>query len=188
MTPVALTSLWLPILVSAFAVFIVSSIIHMALSYHRSDFVKAPQEDQLMDAMRRFNIPPGDYMIPCAGSPSAMNEPAFIEKMNKGPVAVMTVMKNGPWSMGPQLAQWFLFSVVVSLFAGYLSSRALGPGAPYLEVSQFASTVAFVAYALGQWPQTIWYQRKVSTSIKATVDGLIYGFVTGGVFGWLWPQ
>jgi len=185
---IPLTSLWMPILLSAVLVFIASSIIHMVLPYHRKDYRKLPSEDQVMDALRRFSIPPGDYMAPCATSPGAMKDPAFVEKRKKGPVAVMTIMPSGEWSMGPQLVQWFLYSIVVSLFAGYLTSRALEPGAPYLEVSRFASTVAFLGYALGQWPQSIWYRKSWSATLKNTFDGLIYGFLTGGAFGWLWPQ
>ena len=141
-----------------------------------------------MEALRRFSIPPGDYMVPCGGSPSAMKDPAFIDKMKKGPIAIMTIVGGGHWNMGPQLVQWFLFSVVVSLFAGYLTSRAVPAGAPYLVVSRFASTVAFMGYALAHWPQTIWYRKSLSTTIKNTIDGLIYGFITGGFFGWLWPS
>ena len=64
---VSIVSLWLPILLSAVIVFIASSIIHMLLKYHRSDFGRVPSEDEVMDALRPFNIPPGDYVIPCAG-------------------------------------------------------------------------------------------------------------------------
>jgi hypothetical protein len=90
--------------------------------------------------------------------------------------------------MGPQLMQWFGFCVVVSLFAGYLASRALGPGAEYLKVSQIASTTAFLGYAMSHWADAVWYKRSVTTLLKATVDGVLYGLLTGGVFGWLWPK
>jgi hypothetical protein len=185
---VSLTELWLPILLSAVLVFVASSIVHMVLPYHRTDFRAVPKQDEVMDSLRRFAIPPGDYMMPKPDNPAALRDAAFIDKMNKGPVAVMTVMRNGPWAMGGQLVQWFVFCLVVSLFAGYLASRALPPGSEYLKVSQVASTTAFAAYALGQWPLSIWYKRAVSTTLKGTLDGLIYGFVTGGVFGWLWPH
>ena len=71
---VSILSLWLPILVSAILVFVVSSIIHMFLPYHRSDFAKVPSEDEVMDALRKFDIPPGEYVIPCAGSPEVMRQ------------------------------------------------------------------------------------------------------------------
>jgi hypothetical protein len=185
---VPLTELWLPIVLSAVAVFIASAILHMVLPYHRTDYAKVPKEDDVMEALRKFAIPPGDYMMPRPGSPAAMKDPAFLDKMNKGPVAMFTVMPSGPFGMGKQLAQWFVFCLVVSLFAAYLSGRALPPGTEYLRVSQIASCTAFIAYALGLWPMTIWYKRSLSTTLKGTVDGLIYGFLTGGVLGWLWPK
>src|SRR5262249_36946718 len=64
-----LHALWLPILVAAVIVFVLSAIVHMMLPYHKSDFSKLPSEDAAMDALRPFNIPPGDYMVPCATGP-----------------------------------------------------------------------------------------------------------------------
>jgi len=43
---VSIISLWLPILLSAVAVFLVSSVIHMVFQYHKTDFKKIPSEDQ----------------------------------------------------------------------------------------------------------------------------------------------
>ena len=47
---VFVVSLWVPILLSAVIVLVASSIIHMVLPYHRTDFDKVPIEDALMDA------------------------------------------------------------------------------------------------------------------------------------------
>ena len=185
---VSLTSLWLPILLSAVAVFFVSFLLHMVLRYHVSDFAKLPGEEAIGDVIRAQNVPPGDYMMPHGGGPEAMKDPAFIAKMERGPIAVMTVMPSRKPTMGAELAGWFVFSLVVSLIAGYIASRAVAPGGTYLEVFRFAGTTAFVAYAGAQWSETIWYKRKLSTTIKNTIDGLIYGLVTAGVFGWLWPN
>ena len=123
---VPILSLWAPILVAAVVVFVASSILHMVLPYHRSDFRKVESEDALMESLRKLGIAPGNYMMPYAGSPSAMKDPAFIEKKKKGPVAVLTVMRDP--SMGASLAQWFVYCVVVSVFAAYVAGRALGPG------------------------------------------------------------
>lgn len=187
MNPVPLTSLWIPVLLSAVVVFLASSIVHMLLTYHRTDFGKLPSEAEVSDSLRRFNLPPGDYIMPHCSSPAEMKTPEFKEKWQKGPRMIVTVWGGGSMAMGSQLGQWFLFCVVVSLFAGYLTSRAVDAGAEYLRVSQIASTTAFIGYAMGQWPNVIWYKRSASTAIKGTIDGLIYGLLTGGVFGWLWP-
>jgi hypothetical protein len=185
---VPLSMLWLPILLSAVIVFVASSLIHMVLTYHRSDYRTMPSEGEVMEALRRFSIPPGDYIVPHASSPKEMESAAFKEKRARGPVMVATVMKTGAVTMGPQLVQWFIFCVVVSLFAGYIAGRALPPGSEYLDVHRFAGTVAFAGYGLGQWPNSIWFRRSWSSTIKSTVDALIYGLLTGGTFGWLWPQ
>ena len=185
---VSLTSLWLPILLSAVVVFIASSIVHMVLKYHHNDYGQLPAEAEVADALRKFNIPPGDYMLPRPAGPSDMNNPEFKARWERGPRMLMTVWAGGSLGMGPQLAQWFVFCVVVSLFAGYLASRALPPGAAYLDVSQIASTTAFLGYVMANWPGVIWYRRSVRATLLTTMDGLVYGLLTGGVFGWLWPQ
>jgi hypothetical protein len=188
MPSVSLTSLWLPVLVSAVVVFIASSVIHMVLTYHRTDFGKLPAEADIAEALRKFNMPPGDYVMPHCANPADMKTPEFKEKWQKGPRLIVTVWGAGSMGMGSQLVQWFIFSLVVSLFAGYVASRALGPGAEYLRVSQMASTTAFLGYAMSQWSGVVWYKRSAATAVKATIDGVIYGLLTGGVFGWLWPS
>src|SRR5206468_559 len=141
-----LTMLWLPILLSAIFVFVASSIIHMALPWHKSDYPKLANELQVLDALRPLAIPPGDYMMPRPATRQDMQSPEFVAKMKSGPVAMITVMPNGPVSMGRNLSQWFVYCVVVSVFAAYVAGRALPPGAAYLRVFRFAGTTAFIGY------------------------------------------
>lgn len=183
-----LHSLWLPILLSSVIVFLVSSIIHMASSWHRSDYPKVPNEDRVMDALRSLAIPPGDYMIPRPSSAKDMRSPEFTEKLQKGPVMMLTVLPNGPTPMARNLVLWFLYSAVVGLLAAYVAGRALPIGANYLRVFRFVGVTAFVGYSVALWQMSIWYRRAWSTTIKATVDGLIYALLTAGTFGWLWPR
>ncbi len=184
---VPVMSLWLPILLSALIVFVVSSVLHTVLSYHESDFGKIPDEDRLMDALRELEIPPGDYVVPCAGSRQVRGSDEFKERMKKGPVAFLTVFPSGPASMGSSLVQWFIYCLVVGIFAAYIAGRALGPEAHYLSVFRFAGATAFLGYALALWQNSIWYRRSWVATLKSTLDGLIYGLLTAGVFGWLWP-
>jgi hypothetical protein len=184
---VPLSSLWLPILLSAVFVFIASNLLHMVIPLHKADYRSVPSEDQVQAALRTFNLPLGDYMLPRPGSPGAMKDPAFLDKMKKGPVVVMTVM-SGEFNMGALMVQWFLFCLVVSLFSAYLASRALGPGAAYLQVSQIASCAGFMSFGLGVVPQSIWYRKSWGTTSRFLLDALIYGFVIGGTLGWLWPK
>lgn len=184
---VPVMSLLLPILLSAVAVFIVSSIIHMLLPYHRKDFSPIPAEAQVMDALRPFNLPPGEYVMPAPPRGGDFKAPEYVEKLNRGPVAFLNIMPNGPFNMVPQLALWFLYSVVVSIFAAYIAGRALEPGSSYLEVFRFAGATAFAGYGLGLWQNSIWYRRSWTTTLKSNFDALIYALVTAGIFGWLWP-
>jgi hypothetical protein len=182
---VPMMSLWAPILLSAVLVFVASSVFHMVLRYHRSDFHKVPAEDELMESLRKLGIAPGTYMMPYAESPGEMKDPAFIEKRKRGPVAILTIMRDP--SMARSLMQWFVYCVVVSVLAAYIAGRALGPGAEYLSVFRFAGCTAFVGYGLALWQNSIWYKIAWSTTFKLTIDALIYGLLTGGAFGWLWP-
>ncbi|MEO8674242.1 MAG: hypothetical protein ABI569_01610 [Casimicrobiaceae bacterium] len=183
-----LSALWLPILLSTVIVFVASSIIHMVLPWHKTDYPKVPDEDRVRDALRPFAIPPGDYMVPRCENSKELGTPEFAEKLNQGPVIVMTVLPNGQWSMGRNLGLWFLYCAVVGLFAAYVAGRALPAGASYAHVFQFVGATAFIGYALALWQMSIWYRRAWTTTIKATIDGLIYALLTAGTFGWLWPH
>jgi hypothetical protein len=183
-----LHALWFPILLSAVIVFVASSIIHMLSPWHKGDYPKMPNEDKVMDALRPLAIPPGDYMVPRPTDMKDMKSPGFLDKLNKGPVMVVTVMPNGMRSMGKPFAGWFTYSAVVSFFAAYVTGRALHPGSDYLHVFRFVGVTAFLGYSAALWQMSIWYSRSVSTTFKATVDGLIYALLTAGTFGWLWPR
>ena len=186
---VPLTSLAIPIVLSAVLVFIASALLHMVLvAWHKGDLERLPDEDRVMDALRPFALRPGNYAMPLAYGMAEMKNPAFIEKMKRGPVAFLTVGPSGPPAMGAQLFLWFLYCVVVSIFAAYIASRALGHGAQYLDVFRFAGTTAFAAYALGLMQESIWWRRKWSATIKSMIDGLIYALLTAGTLGWLWPR
>jgi hypothetical protein len=185
---VTLSALWLPILLSAVLVFLASSVIHMALPIHKNDLKKVPDEDAVQDAFRRMGITPGDYAVPCAASSRDLKEPAFVERMAKGPVVFMTVLPGGHSFMGTSLALWFVYCVLVSMFGGYVGGRALAPGANYLDVFRFVGTVAFACYAMSLPQASIWYKRNWGTTVRSMIDGLIYGSLTAGTFGWLWPR
>src|SRR4051794_15161584 len=118
-----LSTLWLPILVSAILVFVASSTIHMATPWHKADFRKIPNENQAMDALRPLAIPPGDYMMPDCRDMKEMKSAEFIAKREKGPVMIATVMPSGPVSMGASLVQWFVYSLVVGFFAAYVAGH-----------------------------------------------------------------
>ena len=183
---VSLTALWLPILLSGVLVFVASSIVHMVLGWHSGDFKKFASEDAVLDALRPFDLAPGDYVAPLPKNMKEMGTPEFKAKLARGPRVMLTVLgrDNG---MGRNLALWFVYSLVVSVFAAYVAGLTLGPGAPYMTVFRVASTTAFAGYALAIWQNWIWYSRSLGYTLRTTVDGLVYALLTGGAFGWLWP-
>ncbi|HEY8164214.1 MAG TPA: hypothetical protein VIF83_01550 [Gemmatimonadaceae bacterium] len=183
-----ISSLLIPILLSSVIVFVASSVLHMMIPWHRSDYPKVPNEDQLRDAIRPLGIPPGDYMVPRPAAREEMRSPEFMEKIRQGPNLIMTVLPAGPWGMARQLVMWFIYIVVVTVFSAYIAGRALPPASPFAEIFRFVCTTAFLAYAAGLWQTSIWYRRAWMTTIKSTVDGLIYGALTAATFGWLWPK
>ena len=184
----SLASLWLPILLSAVAVFIVSSVVHMVLPHHRTDFGKLPAEDETMRALAQGQTAPGTYMFPYAGSMAAMKDPAWVEKRTRGPAGIVTIMPPGVPRMSKNLIQWFIYSIVVSLFAAYIASRAQPPGAPSGGVLRFAAATAFFCYGVGIAHESVWFSRRWSVTFKYLFDALLYAFATGFVFVWLWPK
>jgi len=184
-----MSALWLPILLSAVAVFVASSIIHMALPWwHKTDYPRLPDEERFRSAVRPLAIPPGDYFVPRPANPGEMKSPEFLAKVNEGPVLVMTVMPSAMLGMGRNLALWFVYSLVVGAFAAYAASRALPPGTAYLRVFEVVAACAFAGYALALWQMAIWYRRAWNTTVKSTIDGALYALLTAGVFAWLWPR
>ena len=184
---VSLMSLWLPILLSAVFVFFLSSIVHMVLPYHRSDYDKLPDEDAVLLAMRKTGVGRGNFYLPHAVTPEEQRNEEIQKKLAEGPVAFVNVLPPGPVNMGKSLGTWFVFCLVVSLFCAYLASTTLGAGASYLSVFQVVGTAAFMAYGLGEVTNSIWKAQKWSTTFKSLFDGLLFALVTAGTCAWLWP-
>lgn len=185
MEPVLLSSLWLPIVVAAVIVFIASWAAWMVLPHHRSDWGKLPDEEAVRAALE--GVPPGEYTVPNAASKEDWKSEEWLDKAKKGPNAFISVVPAGLPNMGKNLLQWFIYCVVVSLFTAYVTGRAVAPGSSYLQVFQIAGTVAFLAYSAAHVTGAIWMGHQWRRTIKDVMDGLVYGLLTAGVFGWLWP-
>ncbi len=184
---VPLTALWMPILLSAVIVFIASSVMHMLLPYHRGDYQRLPDEDKLLGALRAAGLKRGLYIFPFC-THKEMKSPAMIEKYKQGPVGMMTIFPSGPPVMPKLLGTWFVFCLIVGFFVAYLTGRTVASGAHYLVVFRVAGTAAFLAYGLGHLSNGIWKGQTWSSTIKEVIDGLVYGLLTAGTFGWLWPR
>ena len=185
---VPITALWLPILLSAVIVFVVSSLIHMVLPIHKSDYRRLPEEDKVLDALRTAGVTPGAmYHFPYT-THQEMRSPEAVERFKRGPVGLLTVFPSGPPAMGKYLGQWFLYCLVVGVFVAYLTGRTQPPGTLYLQIFRVAGTTAFLGYGLAQLQDSIWKGQTWVVTCKHVFDGLIYGLLTAGTFGWLWPR
>jgi hypothetical protein len=182
---VDLTSLWLPILLSAIAVFIVSSLIWTVIQWHNSDWQKLPDEEAVRHALRGAS--PGQYSVPHAADNRARQASEWQGKFKEGPSAMMVVLSHGSMAMGKQLVQWFIYCLVISTLIAYVAAATLPAGAECLKVFQVTGTVAILAYAGSAAMGSIWFGHTWGRTLKDIVDGVIYGLLTAGIFGWLWP-
>jgi len=182
-----IASLWLPIVLSAIFVFIASSIMHMLLPYHRSDYRKLPEEEKLLGVLRGAGLTRGLYLFPFQ-THTEMNSPEAVEKYKQGPVGMMTVLPSAPPAMPKFLALWFGYCLLIGFFVAYLAWHTVAPGASYRVVFRVVGTAAFLAYGLGHLSNGIWRGQTWSATIKEVLDGLLYGLLTAGTFGWLWVK
>ncbi len=181
-------SLWWQVIVAAIVVFVISSILHMALKYHRSDFKPLPNEDGVRDALGKGSPPPGLYHTPYCSDMKETQEPAKKAQFEKGPVAIVTVLPTGLPAMPKYLGQWFLYCFLVSFTAAYVARMTLHPGDGGMLVVRVTGTVAFAAYAFGNILDSIWKGQPWSNTGRALVDGAIYAVATGATFCFFWPK
>ncbi len=182
-----LVALWLPILLSAVIVFIMSSIMHVVLTYHNSDFKPIAEEDKVSTAIRAAGVAPGYYMFPYCNH-KQMKSPEMQEKFKQGPVGMIVVRPNGMPNMGKHLGMWFAYCLLISFFVAYLTGHTIAHGTPYLAVFRVAGTAAFLAYGIGPVSNMIWKGHPAAMTFKEVFDGLVYALVTASTFSSLWPK
>ena len=182
---IALADLWLPILLSGIAVFIISSLIWAVIQYHNSDWQKLSDEDAVRSVLS--GTEPGQYALPHAEDNKAKADEAWQAKYREGPVAMLIVMPHGELGMGKQLGQWLVYCIIIAVFVAYIAGATLPAGADYLKVFQVTSTTAFLAHGGMAGMNMVWFGHSAGRTAKDLLDALIYGLVTAGIFGWLWP-
>ncbi len=183
----SLASLWLPVLLAAVFVFVVSSVVHMVLPLHKGDVAKLPDEQPVMDALRASGVKPGHYWFPGVCSMEEMKSPETQARFAQGPVGYLILRQNGMPSMGKSLLQWFVTSLVISLVTGYVATIGLGTEAAGDDVFRLTATVAFLAYAGATVNEPMWKGARWDVAWRFVFDGLLYGLATGAAFAWLWP-
>jgi hypothetical protein len=159
----------------------------MVRPFQRNDYKGLPDEEKVLGALRSVGVKPGLYVFPYC-THKDMKSPAVTEKFKLGPVGFMAVRPSGPVAMPKYLAQWFAYCLVIGFFVAYLTGRTVASGADYLAVFRVAGTTAFLAYGLGHLSNGIWKGQPWSVTFKEVIDGLVYGLLTAGTFGWLWPR
>lgn len=184
---IPLSALWLPIVLSAVAVFIASSIMHMVLPYHRTDYRQLPEEEKVLSALRAAGLKRGLYVFPFT-THKDMKSPAIVEKYNQGPVGMMTIAPNGPPVMPKFLGLWFGYCLLVGLLDACLAVHTMPTGERHRHVFGVVGLAAFLAYGVGNISNSIWKMQTWSMTIKEAIDGVIYALLTAAVFAWLWPQ
>ena len=183
-----LVGLWMPILVSSVLVFIASSLVWTVLGAHKWHIRGLPDEAGAREALAKQGVGPGMYTIPYSSSQAAMKDPAYQEKLAKGPVAVITVREPGVPNMGKFLGSWFLYVLFVSYTVAFVCGQTLGRGTPYMVVFKVAGAVALAGHSYAQIPAAIWWGRPWKSALKEFADGILYAALTAGSFGWLWPD
>lgn len=183
---VQLQELWMPILLSTVAVFILSFMMWMVLPHHRKDWLAVTDEDALMKAIGDQKLPGGQYNFPHCDGPEAMKDPVWNEKYAKGPKGFLVLMPDGPPNIPQSMIKSTVYNLLVTIVVAYVGTIALAPGSD--DVFRMIATVAFLAFggALG-WG-TIWFGRSMRSTLLEMVDALIYGLATAAIFTWLWPS
>ena len=184
---VTIGALWLPILLSSIAVWVASALVWTVMPHHKSDWAELPDEDAARRALTPQGLVPGLYSIPYAVTHKDLEDPETTRKFEEGPVGILTVMPSGTPTMGGKIMLSVIFYFVISIVVAYLASRTLDPGADYLAVFRVTGTVAWLAYGTATVPDAIWFGRPWSGIVKGLLDALVFGLLTAGFFGWLWP-
>ena len=179
----SIIDLWLPILVSSVLIWIVSALIWTVLPWHKDDFSKVEDEEGARAALK--GLSPGFYNVPHCVDQKALKDPATQQKFEDGPLAFITILPNGMPPMGRNMALSFLHGIFICVLCAYFVTRTVDPNASYLAVFRIAGTVTWVAYGVAYIQDSIWFGRPWSITMKSLMDALIYGLLTGGVFGWL---
>ena len=180
-----LAHLWLPLLLSAVAVWFWSFLSWAILPLHKGDSKALPDEEAFAAAVRPLNIPPGSYGFPNCSDHKERNDPAFQAKWKAGPVGLLNIwMPN--LNMGANMILSFAVYAVASCLIAYAGYAAI-PHASHAKAFQVAGTMGLLTYCFAFLPNMIWFQASKSTKVMAVFDGVVQGLLTGTIFALMWP-
>jgi hypothetical protein len=179
----SLVSLWLPILVSGVALFFASFAAWMILPHHKKDWIGLPNEEAVMQQLRKDNLSGGQYCFPYAAAPEDMKSESYKAKMQAGPRGTLTLWKAPP-NMGMNMFCTVLFFLIANAVIAYLAGMMIPPGSDRWFVFRFVGTAGVLTYGTANILNGIWFGRRMMSDI---VDGIAYGLITGAIFALLWP-
>ena len=177
-----MTSLLLPIALSAVALFFASFLSWMVMQLHRKDWVKLEKEDDFLKAVRKIGIPNGSYMFPGCETPEEMKNEEYKKKWGAGPCGIITIFSKV--NMGKNLGLTFLYFLVASFCLGYLAKLAIEPGEEFLAVFRFVATAGFMTFLAAIIQQAIWFHIRI---IGHVIESVAYAAISGAIFGVMWP-
>lgn len=180
-------SLWLPVVVSAVAVWLASAVVWMVLPHHRNDFQGLSNEDDLRATLRKGTVRPGQYVVPHVADRKRMKEPDVQKRWTEGPNAILTVLPSGLPNLARQLTAYFAFCVVASFITAYIARHTMSHGTATATVFRMTATVAIAMYATARIPDAIFMGVPWGTTWRNVADGVAYGLITGAAFALLWP-
>ena len=179
--------LWLPVVAAAVGVFAASSLIHMVIQWHKSEYRKLPNEDAVRDAIRAGAPAPGQYVLPHCADMKDMQSEAMRKKFTEGPIGFLTLKANGAPSMGGSLFLWFCYTLAVAAISGAIAMRVFGAQGSAHGAGHLVGLVSFLAYTGGSVQNGIWMGKPWRGVVLDALDGLIYGAVSMVAFTYLWP-
>jgi len=185
---VALSQLWIPILLAAVSVFVASSLSLGVFTWHNSDYLNLGNEDEVRAALRATSAAPGQYMLPYCLGAEAMKDPEMQKKWQEGPTGFLLMRGPGMPGMGATLGMWFAVTLVVAGLVGYLACSTLPAGASFGAVCRVAGVATFLAYGFGGVINAIWGAKPWGSAAKEVLDAFIYSVASACAFAWLWPR
>ncbi|MDA0589631.1 MAG: hypothetical protein O3C17_16640 [Planctomycetota bacterium] len=179
---VELVDLWLPILLSSVAIFIVSSMCWTMLPHHRPDLQKLDKEDEVIEFVRGLGVADGNYTFPYCGNPEDFKNSDLKKKWEDGPRGLLCTFPLA--SMGGNMAKTFVVWLLSVFSIAYLATMGITDQAAPLLVFRFFATASLLTYFVAVVPGSIWYHSRIKGHL---IDAIAYALIVGAIFAWRWP-
>jgi Flp pilus assembly protein TadB len=183
--------LWVPVVVSTAAMFMLSFVFWAALNVHAGDHDHIPnsKENELRDALARLGIGPGSYMFPKAMNHAEASSNEFQGQFFVKPSGTMMIFRKPNMALN-MLATAMLF-LVICLGVAYVAHLTLAKApaaASFWQVFRVVFTILFLGCSIHPLINQVWFQSKGRTKVLTVIEGACYAAAAGLVFAWLWPR